>query len=150
MYYNVGAHPAFALPLEFTDYRLEFSADYELTAYALDADLISHITHFISLDNHNLPLAYSLFEKDALVFKRLESDLVTLFEKDQPILHVSFADFPNLGLWTKPQAPFICIEPWLGYADTADASGVLEEKEGIQSLAAGCSKTVQFSTTLLA
>ena len=150
MYYNLGAHPAFALPLEFTDYRLEFSADSELTAHELEADLIGHTTHPVSLHNHNLPLAYSLFEKDALVFKQLESDLVTLYEKDQPILQVSFADFPNLGLWTKTQAPFICIEPWLGYADTVDASGVLIEKEGIQSLAAGCSKTVQFSTTLLA
>jgi galactose mutarotase-like enzyme len=150
MYYNVGAHPAFALPHAFSDYRLEFSADTELTAHELTADLIGHTTHPISLHNHNLPLAYSLFEKDALVFKRSESDLVTLFEKDQPILQVSFADFPNLGIWTKPQAPFICIEPWLGYADTTDASGVLEEKEGIQSLAAGCSKTVEFTTTLFA
>lgn len=150
MYYNLGAHPAFALPLAFSDYRLEFSKDSELIAHELEADLIGHTTHPVSLHNHNLPLAYSLFEKDALVFKRLESDLVTLFEKDQPILHVSFADFPNLGLWTKPQAPFICIEPWLGYADTVDASGVLNEKEGIQVLDARQQKSIQFTANILA
>jgi len=148
MYYNVGAHPAFALPLDFSAYSLAFPLDTELTAFELEHELISETTHQIHLENHSLPLSYSLFEKDALIFKQLESKLVTLFENDRPFLQVSFADFPNLGIWTKPQAPFICIEPWLGYADTTDASGVLEEKEGIQSLAAGCFKTVEFTTTL--
>lgn len=150
LYYNVGAHPAFAIPLEFSDYQLFFSADSELTAYALSADLISDTTRQILLHNHNLPLDYSLFEKDALVFKQLNSSAVTLLENGNPLLEVAFADFPNLGLWTKPQAPFICIEPWLGYADTVEASGVLQEKEGIQKLAAQASQTVQFTTTLFA
>jgi galactose mutarotase-like enzyme len=150
MYYNVGAHPAFALPLAFSDYQLEFSADSELTAYALSADLISQTTHPILLHNHKLPFDYSLFEKDALVFKQLNSNAVTLLENGNPLLEVGFTDFPNLGLWTKPQAPFICIEPWLGYADTVDASGVLSEKEGIQHLAAKQQKTVKFITTLFA
>ncbi|MFY8214837.1 MAG: aldose 1-epimerase family protein [Flavobacterium sp.] len=150
MYYNVGAHPAFALPLDFSAYSIVFPMDSTLITHELAEELISKTTHEIHLENHTLPLAYSLFEKDALIFKQLESNLVTICENERPFLQVSFDDFPNLGIWTKPQAPFICIEPWLGYADTTDASGVLEEKEGIQSLAAGCSKTVEFTTTLFA
>jgi galactose mutarotase-like enzyme len=150
MYFNVGAHPAFALPLDFSAYSIVFPMDSKLITHELAEELISKTTHEIHLENHTLPLAYSLFEKDALIFKQLESNLVTICENERPFLQVSFADFPNLGIWTKPQAPFICIEPWLGYADTTDASGVLEEKEGIQSLAAGCSKTVEFTTTLFA
>ena len=150
LYYNVGAHPAFALPLDFTNYNLVFPGDSTLTTFELDQELISNSTHQIHLENNSLPLSYSLFEKDALVFKQLDSKLVTLFENNKPLLQVSFADFPNLGIWTKPQAPFICIEPWLGYADTVDASGVLSEKEGIQLLAAQQQKSIQFITTLLA
>lgn len=150
MYYNVGAHPAFALPLDFSAYSIVFPIDSTLITYELEEELISNTFHQLHIENHRLPLAYSLFEKDALIFKQLESNVVTICENERPFVQVSFADFPNLGIWTKPQAPFICIEPWLGYADTTDASGVLEEKEGIQSLAAGCSKTVQFSTTILA
>ncbi len=150
LYYNVGAHPAFALPLDFSAYSIVFPMDSNLITHELAEELISKTTHEIHLKNHTLPLAYSLFEKDALIFKQLESNLVTICENERPFLQVSFADFPNLGIWTKPQAPFICIEPWLGYADTTDASGVLEEKEGIQSLATGCTKTVEFTTTLFA
>lgn len=150
MYYNVGAHPAFFLPLDFSAYSIVFPMDSTLITHELEDELISKITHEIQLENHILPLTYSLFEKDALIFKQLESNLVTICENERPFMQVSFADFPNLGIWTKPQAPFICIEPWLGYADTTDASGVLEEKDSIQSLAAGCSKTVQFSTSILA
>lgn len=150
MYYNVGAHPAFFLPLDFSAYSIVFPMDSTLITHELEDELISKTTHKIQLENHILPLTYSLFEKDALIFKQLESNLVTICENERPFMQVSFADFPNLGIWTKPQAPFICIEPWLGYADTTDASGVLEEKDSIQSLAAGCSKTVQFSTSILA
>jgi galactose mutarotase-like enzyme len=150
MYYNVGAHPAFFLPLDFSAYSIVFPMDSTLITHELEDELISKTTHEIQLENHTLPLAYSLFEKDALIFKQLESNLVTICENERPFMQVSFADFTNLGIWTKPQAPFICIEPWLGYADTVDASGVFIEKESIQSLAAGCSKTLQFSTTILA
>jgi galactose mutarotase-like enzyme len=150
MYYNVGAHPAFALPLDFSAYSIVFPMDSTLITHELAEELISKTTHQIHLENHRLPLAYSLFEKDALIFKQLESNFVTICENERPFLKVSFADFPNLGLWTKPQAPFICIEPWLGYADTVDASGVLNEKEGIQMLAAQQQKSIQFTTTLLA
>jgi galactose mutarotase-like enzyme len=46
-----------------------------------------------------------------------------------------------LGIWTKSQAPFICIEPWIGFADTIENNGNLEEKEGIKIL--GINQTFQ-------
>jgi galactose mutarotase-like enzyme len=45
---------------------------------------------------------------------------------------MEFEDFPFLGIWTKAKAPFVCLEPWLGLADSVDASGYLLDKEGIQ------------------
>jgi galactose mutarotase-like enzyme len=50
------------------------------------------------------------------------------------LLKVNFDGFPSLGIWTKTQAPFLCIEPWFGYSDTEVNFGNLFEKEGIQIL----------------
>jgi galactose mutarotase-like enzyme len=71
-----------------------------------------------------------------LVFKNITSKSVTILDKSQPFLKVSYSDFPDLGIWTPPNAPFICIEPWFGYSDTIDKSGSLLDKEGIQILEA--------------
>lgn len=79
-------------------------------------------------------MKYPLFDNDALIFKTIESKSVTLLQNEVPILKVHYNDFPSLGIWTKSQAPFICIEPWIGYADTINNNGNLEEKEGIQIL----------------
>jgi galactose mutarotase-like enzyme len=53
---------------------------------------------------------------------------------DQP---VEFPGFPELGIWAKPGAPFVCIEPWYGYADPEQPYGDLWNKPGIRKLAAG-------------
>jgi galactose mutarotase-like enzyme len=52
-------------------------------------------------------------------------------------LKVSFEGFRYMGIWSTKGADFVCIEPWCGIADTVDATGKLEEKEGIQSLNPG-------------
>jgi len=63
-------------------------------------------------------------------------------------LKVDFSDFPYLGIWTKSEAPFICIEPWLGIADNANTSGFIEDKEGIQSLEPHTQNVVEWSVQL--
>jgi galactose mutarotase-like enzyme len=47
------------------------------------------------------------------------------------LLKVIFEDFPSLGIWTKKDAPFLCIEPWFGYSDTEENFGDLFRKEGV-------------------
>jgi len=59
---------------------------------------------------------------------------VSLCRASEEIIRVKFQDFTSLGLWAKPEAPFICIEPWLGYADASDSSQQLVEKEAILNL----------------
>ena len=94
-------------------------------------------------------LDYSLFEKDALIFKELQSKAITILDNKNPLLRVQFNDFPNLGIWTKSNAPFLCIEPWLGYSDTVHSSGNILEKEGIQLLEAKKSLEYNFSIEIL-
>lgn len=134
MPFSIGAHPAFALPKTFENYSLAFEHSENLTSYKLENDLLSDITSTIEMTDNRVPLSYSLFEKDALIFKKLESKKITILENEGPLLQVQFDDFPNLGIWTKNNATFLCIEPWIGYSDTVHSSGSILEKEGTRLL----------------
>jgi galactose mutarotase-like enzyme len=63
-------------------------------------------------------------------------------------IEVSFPDAPYLGLWNKPGAPFVCIEPWQGIADPQGFSGELTEKPGIFMVAPGASHQLQIQIEL--
>ena len=130
--FSIGAHPAFALPQAFENYSLEFEKQEVLHCFLLENDLLSKNNYEIKLLNKKLPLTYSLFENDALIFKSFLSKEITLIEKETKLLKVTFPNFKNLGLWTKNGASFICIEPWLGYSDDKEFIGELHEKDGIQ------------------
>lgn len=139
MWFTIGGHPAFKCPLRegdiFADYFLEFEQAETTTRTFLEGGLLSKRTETI-LDNTNiLPLHVDLFREDALVFTELKSRKVTLkSHKHDRSLTLDFKQFPYLGLWTQPGAPFVCIEPWMGLADSVDASGDIREKTGIISL----------------
>lgn len=145
MPFSIGAHPAIALPENFENYSFKFEKEESLKYNLLENDLISNKTEILKTTENRVPLTYKLFENDALVFKTLESNSLTILENNKPYVQVDFEDFPSLGIWTKDQAPFVCIEPWFGYSDTADNSGDLFEKEGILVLEADQSFHSQFS-----
>ena len=129
--FSIGAHPAFALPEEFSNYSIQFEKEEKLEYSLLEDGLISNTTETLETLNNAVSLNYRLFENDALVFKTLESNSLTILENSKPYIKVDFEDFPSLGIWTKENAPFICIEPWFGYSDTLQKSGDLFKKEGI-------------------
>ncbi|MDI6051154.1 aldose 1-epimerase family protein [Flavobacterium sp. XS2P24] len=149
MPFAIGAHPAFALPNQFENYAIAFEKEEPLEYYLLEDDLISNNTKQLEVHNKQIPLTYDLFENDALIFKTLQSDSLTILENENPILRVHFKDFPSLGIWTKMNAPFLCIEPWFGYSDTNENSGNLLEKEGIQILKADETFHSKFSIEIL-
>ena len=147
MPFSIGGHPAFALPETFSSYSLEFEKPEELKSYVLENDLLSPTTVNITLSDKTLPLTYSLFEKDALIFKSLNSKKISILESEHAILNFYFEDFENFGIWTKMNAPFICLEPWLGYSDLTSSNGNIENKEGIQFVEANdifkCSYSIE-------
>lgn len=149
MPFSIGAHPAFALPKPFEEYSLAFEYPENLTSFELENDLLSDKSTTIEMIENQVPLTYSLFEKDALIFKELQSKNITVLENDKPLLRVQFDDFQNLGIWTKNNAPFLCIEPWLGYSDTVHSSGNILEKEGVQLLEAKKSLQCSFGIEIL-
>ena len=148
MYYSIGAHPAFNIDGDFEDFSLVFDDEKDLETYKLEKDLFSGKTEILKLNENVLPLQYELFEEDALVFKNFATKSLTLAKNNESVMKVSFPDFPFLGIWTKKDAPFICIEPWLGIADNANTSGKIEEKEGIQILENNSKKQIAWSVEL--
>lgn len=147
--FSIGGHPAFALPKAFENYQLQFEGSDTLTFNLLEEGLISDQTKTIEIPNQKLDLNYQLFKNDALVFKKIPSKIVTILEGNQPILKVDYTDFPDLGVWTLENAPFICIEPWFGYSDTSNNSGEILEKEGILLVEPKTFFQSKYSITLL-
>jgi galactose mutarotase-like enzyme len=134
MPFSIGAHPAFTIEDSFSDYSLQFNATEEFVSYELENEQFNNSSKKIHSENGQINLDYALFEKDALVFKHMKSNELTLLKKNKPVLSVQFEGFPYLGIWTKPNAPFLCIEPWCGLADNVNHNGNIFEKEGIQLL----------------
>ena len=147
--FSIGAHPAFALPGNFEDYSLNFEKVEPLDYTLLENDLVSKQTETLHTDRNKVPLTYELFKRDALIFKKLQSNSLTIVEKEKPILKVHFENFPSLGIWTKVDAPFICIEPWFGYSDTVESTGNLFEKEGVIVLKSNATFQAKFSIEIL-
>lgn len=143
IYFSVGAHPAFNIPFfkdeNYEDYYLEFETDEHLEANMLSADgFFTGETHPVATPGNKLYLTRHLFDADALVFKQLNSRMVSIKSKkhDQSV-SVEFPHYNYLGVWAKPGADFVCIEPWLGCADTQDHHVNINKKEAIQTLHAG-------------
>ncbi|MFA4869164.1 MAG: aldose 1-epimerase family protein [Pedobacter sp.] len=141
LWFSIGAHPAFSVPLKedllYTDYFLEFNKDHSLASHKIKNDLITNETLNIEIIKGRLPLAHELFYDDALVFKSLKSNCITLgTKKDKYGLNFKFNDFPFFGIWAAKDANFVCLEPWCGVADGIDHEQDLKKKEGIIELGA--------------
>ncbi|MGN0701063.1 MAG: aldose 1-epimerase family protein [Oscillospiraceae bacterium] len=137
MPFCIGAHPAFALDGEITDYRLEFQKNETAAVpnYNLDTGLHEENNRRALLnDETTLPLSHELFYSDVCYFDKPNSRSVQLLGKDNKGVRVDFPDFTSLGVWQAKDAPFICIEPWCGSADFDDCTGIFAEKRGIEIL----------------
>ncbi len=140
LHFSIGAHPAFKVPLietfSFNDWFLEFNKTENVGIYPLTNDGLLEIESSPYLNNTNqLQLKKDLFYKDALVFKNLQSNKVSL--KSEFSIHgltMQFDDFNYFGIWSAKDANFVCLEPWCGIADSVNTSGGLLQKEGINKL----------------
>lgn len=143
IYFSVGGHPAFNIPFSsqdnYEDYYLEFENSSKLEAHLLSSEgYFTGETRPVEMDGNKLHLTRHLFDADALVFKDIQSKSVTIKStQHEQTLTVEFPYFKHLGIWAKPGANFVCIEPWLGYADSVGASTEISSKPAIQKLDKG-------------
>ena len=146
MYFTIGGHPAFnvnVLPdTDFEDYSLVFKEGTEKLSYVLlDAEsgtAIGDKVYELELTDSKYALKKDMFDKDALVFDGGQIEWAALALPDgKPYIALESKGFPNFGIWSKPGAPYVCLEPWCGRCDNKGFEGEISEKPGIIALKAG-------------
>ena len=133
---SVGGHPAFnAGPI--SDFYIEFSEDEKVKSNQLSGPYINEELVNV-IDQNKIELDDTTFDNDALIFQDLKSTYVSLKHKHSSYeVKMDISEFPYLGIWAKPAAPFLCLEPWQGLADFTTHDKNLENKIGIISIPVG-------------
>jgi galactose mutarotase-like enzyme len=151
---SFGYHPAFRWPLPFGGARsshfIEFASDEPAPVRRLNANgLLAAERHPTPILQRRLALADALFQDDALIFDEIRSRYLTYGADYGPRIRLTYPDAPYLGIWSKPRANFVCIEPWHGIADPEGFSGDFRTKPGVFMLAAGTALPIKMTITLL-
>ena len=138
MYMSLGSHEAYACPEGVEDYDVIFEKKETLKAFQLDGTDLTRNYEIVLKDSDTLPLYNKYFEVDALIFTDIKSRFVTLRNrKNGKSVSVEFPGCDYLLLWTKPCAPYLCIEPWAGIPSFPDESSEISQKEGINPVKSG-------------
>jgi galactose mutarotase-like enzyme len=152
---SVGGHPAFNWPLQpgmsKTDYALTFTNEESAPVRRVDGGLLLAATDPSPVQGAVLPLSESLFTVDAVIFDRINSHAVRYAagQGAGPWLEMSWRGFRELGVWSKPTgAPFLCIEPWRGYASPAGFDGEFSDKPGLMHIAPDAKETLSFRVVI--
>ena len=154
MHFGIGSSPALKIDseeLKNENYYLEFEEDEDKIhfLYLVDGLVGTEYAKNIMNDKKTINLNTNMFNNDAIIMKGLKSNKVTLRTKDgRKVLTVDFAGFPYLSLWSKPNAPFICISPWMSTPDAVKGTGVFRQKGDIIILPPNkefeCKYTIEF------
>lgn len=133
MPFGIGGHPAFKLDMPYENYYLEFEQEEKKIhfLYLIDGLIGTDYGKNILYKDKAIVLEKDSFRNDAIIMKGLTSNQISLKTKreNKKILTVDFSGFPYLAIWSKPNAPFLCIEPWQTTADRVSADGVFRNKE---------------------
>ena len=151
---SFGFHPAFRWPLPYEQARaahfIEFAQDEPTPIRRLNsAGLVAPGSVPTPVADRVLPLADALFAPDVVIFDQVRSRSVTYGAQVGPRIRVSYPDAPYLGIWSKPGAPFVCIEPWHGISDPEGFTGDFSAKPGVFSVPPGGAQSVRMEITLL-
>jgi len=156
MYFGYGGHPGFNVPLaaglKFEDYYLEFSQECSPNAVNLSDTcfVVDGVTPFALKEGKWLPLAHSLFDRDAIVLCDMSRSVSIKSDKDGRFVRVDYPQMPFLGIWHKPlsEAPYVCIEPWVSLPGRQDVTECFETKSDLIKLSAGDTYKNDWSITV--
>ncbi|MCI8810329.1 MAG: aldose 1-epimerase family protein [Oscillibacter sp.] len=151
----IGAHTAIRCPLHdgerFEDYQLVFDASEDAdTLLRTSEGMIAPSTEPM-VKGGLWPLDYETFRRlDTLMFRGLQSKTVSLLhQKTGHGVKLDFHEFPAVAFWTKPDASYLCMEPWHGHAGLSAGSDCFEEKAFLITLRPGGKKTLTYTFTLV-
>jgi galactose mutarotase-like enzyme len=139
--YACGLHPGFRWPLgeagrEGALVRFEREERSEVPVMA-PGGLVSKTTKPVHFKGRDLPLTDALFANDAVCFLNCASRSLAYADASGASITMEFPDYQHAALWTRPAAPFICLEAWTGYSDPEGFDGDLFEKPSMRVLESG-------------
>lgn len=151
MYFGLGGHPAFKCEYSKNDCEIEFeNIENNIEFYQLENGLVKPeaIDKSEFMNDNKIVLNKDIFKNDAIIMKNISSNKVVLKENNKSKLEFDFSGFKYLALWSKEDAPFVCIEPWINTADKLNSTGNFKDKEDISILKPGqefvCEYKVKF------
>ena len=149
---SFGYHPAFAWPLPGADraaHEIVFECDEPAPLHRVTpGGLIALEPKPSPVTGNYFALTDDLFADDALVWTGLNSHGLSYGVPNGASLGIAFPDTPHLGIWTKPGAAFVCVEPWAGHADPEGYTGEFRDKPGVISIAPGMSRSFRMDVTV--
>ena len=158
MYYHIGAHPGFMLPVSsgetLADCELVFEKTEDFVSYEYDLENMEFNTEkkvVQKAEGNTLPLTVAMFDSDAVFFEHTNSHRVSLLNTHtRKGVTMDYPDFESIAFWTPAggNAPFLCLEPWNGSAIFHQDSDIFSEKRGILSLMPEGEKSYHLKITL--
>lgn len=154
MPFSFGFHPAFAWPMPGgaakDAHRIVFALPQPEPVRRIDlpTGLLLPAPQPSPVDGGTLVPTAEMFEPDALIWDAPASRACTFGAPGGGSVALRWENLPMLGVWQKPGAPFLCIEPWQGIADPRGFTGDFRDKPGVVELAPGTSATFQLSITV--
>lgn len=136
MYFSIGGHPGFNC--EIGDYLL-FEKNETLETIEIDTECLrTEKTIPVLNDDNKIVITKDIFNNDALIFTGMKSKYITLASDNHTrTVKFDYSDCSYLGIWAKPGAPYVCIEPWWGVNDSHERKNDISEKDAIISLESG-------------
>ena len=136
--FSLGSHEGFILKEKLTEYSLSFPEVEDIDCHLVNIENGLLKDGYVNFGKAltDLPLHDGLFAHDTLVLDRIKSREVTLCKGEKKMLSMAF-DAPAIMVWTVPNAPLLCLEPWFGQPDGEDGTGRWEDKKGLISLGVG-------------
>lgn len=152
MFYSIGGHPGFMVPEKEGEtreqYFLEFPGKEELSYILVNPDTalaVPDVEYPLPTDAGYVQITTDMFDKDALIFEKSQLEVVGIARPDcSPYVRMYCSGFPYLGIWSKPDARYVCLEPWCGRTDNDGFAGTIQEKEGEMALPAGETKMITY------
>jgi len=145
---SFGFHPALRWPLPYgrprAAHEIVFEKDEPASIHRPVDGLLSAAQFLTPVRDRRLPLSDALFEAGALIFETLASRSVVYGDA----IRIDFPRMPHLGIWTKPGAGYVCIEPWQGYASPEGFDGDFADKPGMVPVAPGATESFAMSISV--
>lgn len=155
LWFSFGFHPAFAWPLpggaDKAAHRITFATEEPQPIRRIDPGsglLLPDLQPTPVVGREFTPDA-AQFVDDALIWDRLASRSLTFGADGGARLELGFPDTPMLGIWQRPGADYLCIEPWQGIADPADWDGDFRTKPGVVELAPGATRSFRMDVRVV-